>query len=906
MYDHSLFSKKEFVKVFAAIYACSTVMSFMCPAAVSAETMEDVAVISEDETVTEESDAIVEASLEETDMTVETVAEDAEISAEEAAAEETDEAEEINPTEEETVSEETDEAGEEDLSEESSTITFDGSTVNTGNADGVTIAPDDKTGLVCVTLSQGGEYTLTGSGENIYVSVTTTDSVSLTLSSLSITNRTDCDASFIEAVKKAKLTVTLEGENTVTGGNGAMSLKKNSSLKLTGSGSLTVTGAADDGIKSKGDIVIDTCSIVIDRCGGDGIQGENITVNSGNIDITTYYQNATTGYYTKGNTSVDGYNTIWESGSTKTERVNVDTGSHKGIKAGTKAKTITFTQGDDDGSLGAEESSVASGGLYINGGTITIDTTGCGLKANSVTSGGYTATSTGVYIIGSPDDGLSSNNELVINGGTINIASSDDGISSMGKLLVKGSATVDIETAYEGMEGAEVVIGEEGKDGPQISIVSNDDGINTSQKTLTYVYDSYSGYESDEDTGYYKKSVSAQSGSNCNIYSGSVTIKIDSETTHAVVLSGSSGSKTISYKSSGDGIDCNGSLDIEGGTVLVFGQTSGDNSPIDTNTGFTLGNKATVLGTGTDGMNESKPEAGDGVYITLGSQGMGGMPGSGRGSTSGSSSYQAGSKLVVSDGTNEIINTTLPCSASFLVFASPLLTSGSTYTVSIGNTSETVTAYAAGSQSTAGSGNGQEPLEMPGGEEGQEPPEIPGGEDGQQILPPSGTVGETGTAGSANAATENITVLPVKDKSLNVADKLTPRNAAKVRYVVSGNAVKVTKKGQVKAKKAGEAVIKSQVKIDGKWVDTGLSCKIRVEAPVVTKKKVLKVGESISVNDLIDSSSTTLSPVNYYSTKSSVATVDEDGKITAVKKGKCRIKIRIGAVIYKTVIQVTE
>ncbi|MBQ1517585.1 MAG: hypothetical protein IIZ46_05235, partial [Clostridia bacterium] len=44
-----------------------------------------------------------------------------------------------------------------------------------------------------------------------------------------------------------------------------------------------------------------------------------------------------------------------------------------------------------------------------------------------------------------------------------------------------------------------------------------------------------------------------------------------------------------------------------------------------------LGIYATLLGTGVDGMNESKPGFGSGVYVVYGSTGMGGGPGWGGG-----------------------------------------------------------------------------------------------------------------------------------------------------------------------------------------------------------------------------------------------------------------------------------
>ena len=115
------------------------------------------------------------------------------------------------------------------------------------------------------------------------------------------------------------------------------------------------------------------------------------------------------------------------------------------------------------------------------------------------------------------------------------------------------------------------------------------------------------------------------------VNSGTVTVNIDSEGTKTADLPDGSLNtlKTVSFRSSGDGIDCNGSLTQNGGEIYVYGQASGDNSPIDTNSGFTFNSGSRLLGTGTDGMNECSPKSGSGSYITYGSGNNSGMPGEG-------------------------------------------------------------------------------------------------------------------------------------------------------------------------------------------------------------------------------------------------------------------------------------
>lgn len=533
---------------------------------------------------------------------------------------------------------------------EGASITFNGTTAEVSGSDSVTV---DGSNPAIVSITESGTYTLTGNAEDIMISVASGLEVSFDVLDLTVDNSSN-NAYFVETGNNAVVNIDISESTEVNGGAGLIKAPK-STVNIYGSDSLTVENSSDDAVLAKngtiniesgnitikesagdalkakkGTVNINGGSVTLTECKDDGIQAENVNITGGTLNIDTYYENAATGYYAAGTyssgSSSDSKNYLWESGDTvKYERFNVDTGSHKGIKAGTKAKSYVFS---DDADKNFSET--ASGALSITGGTITIDTRKSGLKANGLSTTEYTATGSGKYIIGSPDDAISSNNDMDISGGTINIYSGDDGISAMGEIDITGNPVINIYNAYEGIEGQTVNIGSSGS--PEITIYSCDDGINTSGKTLTYTYDTYSGYDSNDEVDYTKKSVSTTTGNNLNIYNGTIYVYIDSESEkNAALPSGSLSSlKSVVYRSSGDGIDCNGALDQRGGSLYVYGQSSGDNSPIDTNDGFTFESGARVLGTGVDGMNESKPESGSGSYITYGSGDFGnGEPGNG-------------------------------------------------------------------------------------------------------------------------------------------------------------------------------------------------------------------------------------------------------------------------------------
>ena len=894
-----------------------------------------------------------------------------------------EEAEEASEDKEETVSCNTaDETGDEvsdksldDAEEGKGTLTFSvesgkTKTVSSNDCSGIDVTEKDNGDRqsVRIEITKAGNYTLEGEGKNVYVEIAQgVEDAAITLNALKLDDSelyeaSGSDLSVISGGSGSRYILNMESDSEITGpgsytkeyeavikaASGQVTFKGSGTISILASGdaisakkgtinisegTVNITQSGDDGIKAKnGTVNVSGGKLVMSECKGDGIQAENVNITGGEVDITTVYDNAATGYYKKGS-NVSGYNTIEESGDTKTERVNVDTGSHKGIKAGTKASTKNYLDGTES------ETTAASGGLAISGGTINIDTTGAGLKANKVSGNDYSATSTGVYIIGSPDDGIQSNNDLVIRGGKITIASGDDGVSAAGSLSVTDAAELNVTAAYEGMEAAKVVIGTDGAaSGPSVTLNTNDDGINASSKTVTYTYDS----ADNEDYNYTKTSAS-QKNNSCVIYSGTVTVKIDSANSKTMKLrnGSSTAEKEISYSASGDGIDCNGTLDIEGGTVNIFGQSSGDNSPLDHDSGFTLGSKATVFAAGSSGMaGESIPGYGTGVYISTGASaggqpgtggeggpqmpgdqqnpggpqmpggqqnpggpgGLGGMmnstgndtqnvtsdtadtnamPGMPGGSGTGNEggvSFSANETVSVTNGNDTIFSQKLPYAAGFVLFASPALTSGTSYTITNGTSSVQATA----ATPSGGSGSENPGEDKPGeGQPGEKPGEQqPGDESGSEDKPVV-PVDESMTA----VAGQQIDIRTLYYSDLS--------SIAKYRTVVTGtetNAASigsVSAKGILTVKKEGSITVIPQKKEGSTYSDIENAKKINVTIIAKPAFKFTKPltydDQTINAYDYFTSGWTDkgFKIVKWTSSKESVAKVDSDGNITS-------------------------
>ncbi|MBQ6092922.1 MAG: carbohydrate-binding domain-containing protein [Clostridia bacterium] len=259
-------------------------------------------------------------------------------------------------------------------------------------------------------------------------------------------------------------------------------------------------------------------------------------------------------------------------------------------------------------------------------------------------------------------DAIKSEKELNILSGSITVSANDDGIKSDHVLNIgaEGTAgpTIKVTKAAEGIEGAVVNVYS-----GSVSVTATDDGINAANGDIA---------DRSADFSY-------------NQYGGYVYINV----------------------TNGDGIDSNGSATLAGGTLEVYAPSQGDGDPIDTEYGCTFSG-ATVIAVG----HAMMPQSYSGTYVAFGGSGgpgFGGLLGGG----SGSNLVTAGSTIKITDASGSAVYTaqsTAPRSASYVVFASPSLTSGSSYKLN-GSTSATAQT-ASGGQTGPG---GQQP--GPGGQQ---------------------------------------------------------------------------------------------------------------------------------------------------------------------------------------------
>ncbi len=256
-------------------------------------------------------------------------------------------------------------------------------------------------------------------------------------------------------------------------------------------------------------------------------------------------------------------------------------------------------------------------------------------SAKGLKSGTSLVLSGGDFDVNSRDDAFHTNGNLEITGGSYTVATGDDGFHADIALTVE-DGTLLISRSYEGLEAVTLMIA-----GGDLDITAADDGINANGGQQGFGWDIMRGTDDDLPR--------------LHITGGNIVVYAD-----------------------GDGIDSNGDLIIEGGNLVVNGPTQSANGALDSGLemgGACLVNGGTILALGNAGMAENFSR--DSAQCSFQYSG---------------SSFGAGTELVITDaqGTELCRHTTVK-SGSSVVFSSPDLQDGQTYTLRIGEESVEIT-----------------------------------------------------------------------------------------------------------------------------------------------------------------------------------------------------------------------
>ena len=282
------------------------------------------------------------------------------------------------------------------------------------------------------------------------------------------------------------------------------------------------------------------------------------------------------------------------------------------------------------------------------------------------------------------NDGINAEQLLTIESGTITVSAGDDGIH----------CDLTMNVGAEGADGPTIILTQctEGLEAADLNIASGDITIHASDDCLNAANSDLSGY--------------------------AFTLNI-------------SGGTLVMDTTGGDGIDSNGSLTINGGTVIVWTANTADNQPLDADSTISITGGTVLAAGGSAGMGLNL-SAGQ-PYVIFGSGSFGGgFPGqNGQSGSQSSVSIKAGSTVEIKDADGSTVYSgTALCQAGYVVFSSADLTSSSTYTLYVDGTSAAEATASTDAMSEGGPGGMGGP-----GQNGQFTP--PDGSDGTRPTPPS-------------------------------------------------------------------------------------------------------------------------------------------------------------------------
>lgn len=397
--------------------------------------------------------------------------------------------------------------------------------------------------------------------------------------------------------------------------------------------------------------------------------------------------------------------------------LNVNAGYRNGIKSTDDLKVVSGTfniTSNEDGIIGKDF-------LGIKDGKFTIKSGSDGMKSTDTdTSKGNIVITGGEFDITASNDGVHGNGDILISGGNLTISSGDDGVHADDNLQVDGG-TIDIKKCCEGLEGVQIIL----NDG-DISIVASDDGINAADGSSSSGM-GMGGFGGGQNGGF--------GGGQASSSDSSVLLTINGG--------------NIFVNASGDGLDSNGNIVMNGGNVTVLGPTSDGDTALDFDGAFTI-NGGVLMAFGSSGMLETPTSAQNGCCIvtTLGT-------------------VSANSAFSLMDSSGNVIMSYTPTKnyASAIVYSSDIK-SGSTYTVTAGGTTQSITVNSNvttngvsggfGGGQNGGFGGGQRGGSAPDGDgsfgDGQQGGNQQGGK--QQGEMPGGNSGN-GHSNSASSSTVN-------------------------------------------------------------------------------------------------------------------------------------------------------
>jgi hypothetical protein len=534
-------------------------------------------------------------------------------------------------------------------------------------------------------IVEAGTYILTGTlqGHQIRVSVGDAQKAQIVLNNAYITS-SDGPAIYIRSGDKTFITLAEGTQNSLTdtttytlddGDEPNACLFSKTDLTINGTGTLTITGTYNHGIYSKDDISLVDCTLHITavndaikgkdfvqvasgtytlHAGSDGLVSSNtddaslgyIVIQNGSFDITanndgiqaetilqiengTFHIESGGGSANASYTTDGGMNNGWGTWG----------GGRNGGFAPDDRRNSGFGDGGSDGTQTGESApsmNSTSVGATSTNSTATSDSATTSDSAKGLKSGVGLLIMEGTFTLDTSDDALHSNGDVGIVGGTFTIASGDDGIHADDACVIL-DGKVNISQSYEAIEGNSITVC-----AGEFDMTAMDDGFN------------------------------AAGGNDASAMGGRPGQgNFDTSTSSYLRFAGG----TVYLDASGDGLDSNGYLYVEGGNIYVSGPTNAGNGALD----YGIEAKITggiVVATGAMGMAQNFSDSSTQCAFLVSYNG----------------NIAGGEKLTLTDASgSDILSFTPSKNYQCAVISSPTLVKGGTYTVTAGSYSTEIT-----------------------------------------------------------------------------------------------------------------------------------------------------------------------------------------------------------------------
>lgn len=575
-----------------------------------------------------------------------------------------------------------------DVSEKESAVekaaTVDLSTLSKDvNADGATVLSNDVT-----TITSAGSYILTGAYAGITVSVGNDETAHLFLNNATISEGAGIAIS--NTNKKSTLIITAceNTENEVASkGDDVNAIHVKGTLKINGTGTIKVS-AKKNGIKvSKGLSIADStlnvtagnhalsarfietenAKINVLSAGKDALNAEcddktqEFTLGEGYVSLKSSkvfasvsgdgIQADTFVYITGGSVDIKTSATFVSYSAESMATYDLSEDDFRYIKSGDTYKKI-----DDVASKGARYAMIQSAkGIKCGEIKYEIDGTEYAVTENS----NYFIVIDGARVkINSSDDAIHTNSgNVLIKGGTLDLTTLDDGIHADELVKIDGGE-ITVNGSYEGIEGAYVEIG-----GGTIYITASDDGINAASD--------------------------------------------DESVNEHIIISGG----TITVDASGDGLDSNGTIYVTGGTLIVYGPTTGADTGLDADGGILIDGGNVFVASSKEMIEIPATNSKSNVLVY------------------GVNTVPAGSEIILTNADGgEMVRITLKKQAQAIILSTPELATNGTYSLYADenllasfSVTETITAIGVRSNGRQGGNPAQPGGAQPGGQGGNPP-----------------------------------------------------------------------------------------------------------------------------------------------------------------------------------------